>query len=175
MDQHLFRPRGSQTADQSSRQSRPQHRRTFWGPPATTTRAVGLACCRRATVNLSRYVDQMVPRTKVEELVRAHASLDEPTTSAIWIKRETDAPEVWLVEVIPAMTDDDKAEEPTRFNPGIAFPFPLTLIAGNRPSLESALRRSPDLAREIVSGTVLLDDGDATALLELARQVSNAA
>jgi hypothetical protein len=117
----------------------------------------------------------MVPRTKVEELVGAHAKLDEPTTSAIWIKTKTDAPEVWLVEVIPAMTDDDDAEEPTYFNPGVAYRFPLALIAGNRSSLEAALRRSPDLAREVAQGTVLLDDGDATALVALARQISHAA
>jgi len=115
----------------------------------------------------------MIPRAKVEELVKAHAELDEPTTNAIWIKPE--APEVWLVEIIPAMTDDDKAEEPTYFNAGIAFRFPLALISGNRASLEAALRRSPELARDVAKGTVMLDDGGAQALVELAREVSRAA
>lgn len=115
----------------------------------------------------------MVPREKVEELVTAHSKLDEPTTNAIWIK--TDAPEVWLVEVIPAMTDDDQAEEPTYFNPGISFRFSLALISGNRTSLEAALRRSPELAREVAKGIVILDDGEAQFLVELAREVSRAA
>ena len=87
----------------------------------------------------------MIPRQKVDELVQAHARLEEPTTDAIWIK--TDASEVWLVEVIPTMADDDKAEEPTYFNAGVEFRFPLALIAGNRESLQGALRRSPELAR----------------------------
>jgi hypothetical protein len=115
----------------------------------------------------------MIPREKVTELVEAHAKLEEPTTGAIWIK--TDAPEVWLVEVIPTMADDEKAEEPTYFNPGVEFRFPLALIAGNRESLEAALRRAPDLARAVVDGTVVLDGGDVRPLVELAREVSRAA
>jgi hypothetical protein len=118
-------------------------------------------------------VSDMIPRAKVEELVKAHSKLEEPTTNAIWIKSE--ASDVWLVEVIPTMADDDQAEEPTYFNPGIAFRFPLVLIAGNRASLEAALRRSPELARDVASGRVMLDDGDAEALVELAREVSRAA
>ena len=115
----------------------------------------------------------MIPREKVDELVNAHATLDEPTTGAIWIN--TGASEVWLVEVIPTMADDEKAEEPTFFNPGVEFRFPLALIAGNRQSLEAALRRTPDLARAVVDGTVVLDRGDARGLVELAREVSRAA
>src|SRR5690349_6924659 len=110
----------------------------------------------------------MIPEEKVQELVHAHAGLAEPTTGAIWIK--TDAPEVWLVEVIPTMADDEKAEEPTFFNPGVEFRFPLALIAGNRQSLEAALRRAPDLARAVVGGTVMLDRGDMQPLDELARE-----
>jgi len=33
----------------------------------------------------------MIPRERVEELVRAHASLEEPATAVIWIRCE--APE----------------------------------------------------------------------------------
>jgi hypothetical protein len=115
----------------------------------------------------------MIPRDKVEELVREHAGLDEPTTGAIWIKK--DAPEVWLVEVIPTMADDERAEEPTYFNPGVGFRFPLALIAGNRRSLEVALRRAPDLARAVVEGTVMLDNGDAQPLVDVARDAVRAA
>jgi hypothetical protein len=115
----------------------------------------------------------MIPREKVEELVSAHAKLEEPTTGAIWIN--TDAAEVWLVEVIPTMADDDMAEEPTFFRPGVGFQFPLALIAGNRHSIEAALRRKPELARAIVEGTVVLDGGDTRPLVDLAREVSRAA
>ena len=115
----------------------------------------------------------MIPRQKVHELVQAHARLEEPTTDAIWIK--TDAPEVWLVEVIPTMVDDDKADEPTYFNPGVAFRFPLALIAGNRESLLAALRRSPELARAVVDGLIVLDGGTAQSLVQVAREVSPAA
>ncbi len=44
-----------------------------------------------------------------------------------------------------------------------------------RQSLEAALRRTPDLARALVDGTVVLDRGDARGLVELAREVSRAA
>jgi hypothetical protein len=112
----------------------------------------------------------MVPRERVIELVDAHARLEEPTTGAIWIK--PGEPEVWLVEVIPAMADDETADEPVLFGPGVEFRFPLALIAGNRRSLELALRRKPDLAKAIVSGTVMLDGEDARSLLEVAREVA---
>jgi hypothetical protein len=115
----------------------------------------------------------MIPREKVEQLVEAHAKLDEPTTGAIWINSE--APEVWLIEVIPTMADDEKAEEPTYFSPGLEFRFPLALIAGNRPSLEAALRRAPELARAVSSGTVVHEGGDAGPLVKLAREIADAA
>jgi hypothetical protein len=99
--------------------------------------------------------------------------LEEPTTGAIWIN--TGAPEVWLIEVIPTMSDDEKVEEPTFFSPGIEFRFPLALIAGNRHSIEAALRRKPELARAVLDGRVMLDLGDAQPLVELAREVSRAA
>jgi len=116
------------------------------------------------------YARWVIPREKVAELVNAHARLEEPTTGAIWIRPE--AGEAWLVEVIPSMTDDEKAEEPTFFNPGTQFRFPVAIIAGNRRSLEAALRRQPDLARAVASGTVLLDAGDASALVDVARAVA---
>jgi hypothetical protein len=112
----------------------------------------------------------VIPRENVEALARAHAALEEPTTGAIWIRR--DAPEAWLVEIIPAMASDERADEPIFFNPGAAFRFPLALIAGNRESLEAALRRNIDLARAVAEGEVVVDQGDAAALLELARQLA---
>jgi hypothetical protein len=115
----------------------------------------------------------VIPKEKVVELVDAHSKLAEPTTGAIWIRPE--AVEAWLVEVIPSMADDEKAEEPTFFSPGVEFRFPVAIIAGNRPSLEAALRREPELARAVAAGTVMLDAGDAKALVDVAREVSRAA
>lgn len=121
-----------------------------------------------------RILTFMIPKENVVELVDAHARLEqEPTTGAIWIRPE--ASEAWLVEVIPTMADDEKAEEPTFFNPGVEFRFPLVLIAGNRRSLEAALRRKLDLARAVADGTVVLDLGDAAPLVQLAREISRAA
>ncbi len=127
----------------------------------------------RATTQWASYDDSMIPLEKVTELVSAHSRLEEPTTGAIWINK--DATEVWLVEVIPTMTDDEMADEPTFFSPGVGFRFPLALIAGNRRSLEAALRRKPELARAIVDGTVVLDSIDVQPLVELAREVARAA
>ncbi len=107
------------------------------------------------------------------ELAQAHAALDEPTTGAIWIHRAR--PEAWLVEVIPAMAPDERADEPVFFNPGVEFRFPIALIAGNRRSLEEALRRNPALAKAVADGEVIVDRGDAGPLFELARQLANAA
>jgi hypothetical protein len=115
----------------------------------------------------------VIPKEKVVELVDAHAKLEDPTTGAIWIRPE--AGEAWLAEVIPSMADDEKAEEPTFFNAGVEFRFPVAIIAGNRRSLEAALRREPDLARAVVDGTVMFDAGDAKALVDVAREVSRAA
>ena len=113
----------------------------------------------------------MIPREDVEELANVHASLqEEPTTAAIWIHR--DRPEAWLVEVIPAMNASAEADDPIFFNPGLKFRFPLALIAGNRRSLEDAVRRNPELARAIADGDVIVDRGDAVPLVNLARQVA---
>jgi hypothetical protein len=115
----------------------------------------------------------MIPREKVQELVQAHARIEDPTTDAIWIR--SDATEVWLVEVVPSMFDDDRAEDATYFNPGVAFRFPLALVAGNRASLEGALHRDRELAKAVAAGEVMLDNGNASHLVALARELAAAA
>ena len=120
-----------------------------------------------------RYPSSVIPPEEVQRLVDAHAKLDEPTSAAIWIKR--DAPEAWLVEVIPDMADDDRADEPVYFSPGVGFRFPLALIVGNTRSLEKALRERPELAREVAAGTLLLDGDAGQALVDLARKLVQAA
>ena len=114
----------------------------------------------------------MIPEHKVREVVAAHARLDEPTAAAIWI-RQDDPSGVWLVEVIPSLTDEERAEEPVFFAPGVEFAFSLALIAGNRTSLEEALQRNREFARAVAEGEVLLDaSGDASALKRLALSLS---
>lgn len=115
----------------------------------------------------------MIPPEDVKELVAAHSRLREPTAAAIWIKR--DAPEAWLVEVIPTMADDDSAHEPIFFAPGVGFRFPVALIVGNASSLERAVRARTDLAREIAAGLVLLDRGPGEELRRLAAELTRAA
>lgn len=116
----------------------------------------------------------MIPHSKVAELVAAHESLaQDPAVAAIWIR--TDAPTVWLLEVIPSLPDETLPEEPIFFNPGVQFRFPLALIAGNRRTLEMTLRADAELARLVASGEVMLDrSGDARALVALASQLAAA-
>jgi hypothetical protein len=112
----------------------------------------------------------VIPRDRVRELVDAHAKLDDPMTAAIWIRR--DAPQAWLVEVIPSLGPDERAADPTFFNPGVQFRFPLALIAANKASLEAALRRTPELARDVAAGEVLFDaGGDADEIIRVAREI----
>lgn len=103
-----------------------------------------------------------IPKQRITDLVQAHAELDEPTTAAIWIKRD-DPAEAWLVEVIPAMANDDKADEDIHFNPGISFQHPLALIAGNLESLKKAVAQNKQLAQDIVDGQIVLPGGKKEA------------
>jgi hypothetical protein len=112
----------------------------------------------------------MIPVEKIKSLVAQHAKLEDPATDVIWIRQ--DDPEAWLVEVIPSMADDDRAEEATHFNAGIGFRYPLAIIAGNRRSIEAALRRDEELAEDVAKGRIMLDKGDAQAIQEMARKKS---
>jgi hypothetical protein len=97
-----------------------------------------------------------IPNRYIQALARAHRELNDPATGAIWIRRGE--PEAWLVEIIPSMSDDERADEPTYFNPGITFRFPLALIAGNLASLKRAVKRNHALAQDIADGEVLYGD-----------------
>ncbi len=116
----------------------------------------------------------MIPRHHMEALVEAHKQLEDPMTCALWIR--TASPEAWLVECIPSMADDERAEQPTFFSPGVGFRFPLALVVGNWNSLEAAVRCDPQLAHDISEGIVLFSDGSAAErLLQVAREVDRAA
>ncbi len=114
----------------------------------------------------------MITRDKVAARVAAHQSLREaPAAAAVWIRMSE--PTVWLLEVIPTLPEEDHAEEPIFFNPGVAFQFPLALIAGTRRTLEFTLRSNPELARFVASGELMLDpSGDALALVTLASELA---
>ncbi len=55
-----------------------------------------------------------VSEQSIRELVEARKKLDDPMTGAVWIY--PDKPEAWLVDVIPAMADDERADEATCLN-----------------------------------------------------------
>lgn len=114
----------------------------------------------------------MIPEKNIKELVEAHTKLEDRMTGAIWIRQNKNESEAWIVEVIPAMADDDHAEEPTHFNPGVGFRFPLVLIAGNRTSIEAALKRNNELATEVANGKILIDEGDAKLLVDMAKKIT---
>ena len=103
------------------------------------------------------------------ELVQAHAALDEPMETAIWIRSQDR--EAWLVELIPAMGPDPHPARPVAFNPGRSFRHPLNLIAGNLESLRRAIHENAELAREIASGVILHGQERGQELQALARAV----
>ena len=117
----------------------------------------------------------MIPENKVKELIEEHVKLEDHMTGAIWIRQNANEPEAWIVEVIPGMVDDECANEAVHFNPGLGFRFPLALIAGNKNSIEKAIARDKEFAKEIANGKILHDEGDASHLVEIARTFLKAA
>ena len=108
-------------------------------------------------------------RDAVERLVEQHAQIkDEPMDAAIWIRQ--DEPGVWLVEVLPELSDDGDAYEPVEFGPGSTFRYTLYLVVGNRRSLEKALSTHTDLAEWVARGEALYGDHDSEHLMDFARQ-----
>jgi hypothetical protein len=103
----------------------------------------------------------------MQQLVDDHARLDEPMTTAIWIK--IDDREAWLVEVVPTMAHDEHPEQPVAFNPGLTFRHPLNLIVSNYEDLTEAIRRDPDFANAIANGVVLYGASDGDALKRFAQ------
>ncbi len=107
----------------------------------------------------------------MDELVRAHATLEEPMEAAIWIRVEDR--EAWLVELLPDMGDDEHPERPVAFNPGRSFRHPLNLIASNMDGLQRAIRTNATLARDVAEGAILLGSERAEELQRLAREASD--
>ena len=112
-------------------------------------------------------------REAVERLVEQHAQIkDEPMDAAIWIRQ--DEPGVWLVELLPKLSDDSDAYEPVEFGPGRTFRYSLYLIAGNRLSLEKAVAAHTDLAEWIARGDAVYGESGSEYLMSLARGVLDA-
>ena len=109
----------------------------------------------------------MVSRDEMLELVDAHAHLEEPMETAIWIRQHER--EAWLVEVIPSLSEDAHPERPVAFNPGLSFRHPLNLIASNMAGVVSAIQKDAELARAVVAGEVLHGVARGRELQESAR------
>ena len=104
------------------------------------------------------------------ELVRAHAMLEEPMETAIWIRREDR--EAWLVELIPSLAPDAHPERPVAFNPGRSFRHPLNLIASNMDDLRRAIEEDQSLARDVAAGDILHGPERGRELQEIARSAN---
>ena len=108
-------------------------------------------------------------RDAIKRLVEQHAQIkDEPMEAAIWIRQ--DEPGVWLVEVLPELSDDGDVHEPVEFSPGRTFRFALHLIAGNGRSLKQAISDHADLAEWIARGEALYGGRECGQLMDFARK-----
>src|ERR1700729_2336113 len=83
----------------------------------------------------------------VESLIAHHRTLGERMTGALWLK--TKEPGVWVLEVMPDMPADERAEEPMEFTPSSSFRFTLNLLTGREEDFRKALRRNPDFAAAV--------------------------
>ena len=108
-------------------------------------------------------------------LVQAHAKLDDSMTAAIWIYQ--DSREVWLIEIVPSMFDDERANIPIQFNPTTDFRWPLKLFAVNLSNIQDVILKDPELAAAIADGDILYEDDHHTGqnLQALARQILSGA
>lgn len=102
------------------------------------------------------------------QLVEAHKQLDDPMETAIWI-RQNDRDRAWLVEVIPAMANDQYPERPVVFTAGGGFRYPLHLIGVNLSDIENALKRDTQLASWVADGEVLHGRDVGDSLITMAR------
>jgi hypothetical protein len=90
------------------------------------------------------YTDPAMPtRAEMLELVQAHVGLEDRMDAAIWIQR--DAPDGWLVELLPDLPADRHPGRPVQFNAGRTFRHELNLIAANAEDLRAAARTRSSL------------------------------
>lgn len=103
-------------------------------------------------------------REAVVALVRAHAALEDPLTGAIWLSTKRNG--VWLVEVVPSMPADARADEPMEFLPSRDFRYALHLHTGREADLLSAIDRNVAFAAAIAAGTPVPDATAVTRRLQ---------
>jgi hypothetical protein len=111
----------------------------------------------------------MPNREEMLELVQAHARLEDRMDAAIWIR--TDAPDAWLVELLPDLPADRHPGRPVQFNAGRTFRHELNLIAANADDLRAAIRADAQLAGWLADGEVLYGGDAAREFVTLAGQV----
>lgn len=103
-------------------------------------------------------------REAVLSLVRAHAALEDRLTGAIWLSAKRNG--VWLVEIIPSMPADARADEPMEFLPSRDFRYALHLYTGREADLLSAIDRNVAFAASIAAGTPVPDATPTTRRLQ---------
>jgi hypothetical protein len=111
----------------------------------------------------------MPNRDEMMDLVLSHVGLEDRMDAAIWIRR--DAPEGWLVELLPELPADRHPGRPVQFNPGRSFRHELNLVAANADDLRAAIRADAQLAAWVADGEVLHGPEVAREFVMLARQV----
>jgi len=104
----------------------------------------------------------------VEKFSRAcQELLDDPMTAMIWIRK----PQAFFIQVIPRMKNE-KRIEPVRFNPGITFNFPITIIAGNRKSVVATILSDRKLAADVRKGIAIYGGEEAQDIIGAAYLLS---
>lgn len=103
-------------------------------------------------------------REAVLALVRAHAALEDRHTGAIWLSTKRNG--VWLVEIVPSMPADARADEPMEFLPSRDFRYALHLYTGREADVLSAIDRNATFAAAITAGTPVPDATAATRRLQ---------
>lgn len=110
----------------------------------------------------------MATLMEIKKFSRASQELsDDPMTALIWIRK----PEAFLIQVLPSMKNE-KCIKPVRFNPGITFNFPITIIAGNRKSVVSTILSDRKLAMDVRKGTIIYDGEDAKDIINATYLIS---
>ena len=107
----------------------------------------------------------------INALVHAHSKLEDVHTGALWLPR-WDGPAVKLLEIIPSMPIDARADEPMEFLPSKDFRYTLQLINGRAADLRDAIERNGEFAQAVLDGVPVPAPTPATkALQAFARKV----
>lgn len=89
------------------------------------------------------------------------------TDGAMWLQQE--APEAWLLEILPEIPMQAKTYPPIVFTPSYEFRFTLNLVAGPEAALRSAIEEFPELAQAVAEGEVLVPSEAIDRLIAFAK------